>query len=273
MTTINKAQWTALIKDTILKELRSKTLIFIFAATTLMIILGYAVFKFFMSSNHPSAALVDGAKIVSIIFTLLMAWSVIISAIFGISSIRSDFKDNIIYQYLTFPISRTQYMFSRIFGSWILVFGYYLYSYLLSVILFSFASNSLAIHWGHLVSLGLMGIHIFLIIFLSFVFSMMVGKIGAFLLLITTLALISLSNTVIKAIELKDYFIDLSFFKAIGLLIYSLLPRINYVSEIASNVLSQEPITLNLGLEALHLVATSALLIFIADRFIKRKNF
>ena len=273
MSSINKAQWTALIKDTILKELRSKTLIFIFAATTLMIILGHVLLRTFIAGNEGNPLAVDASKSLSLMFIMINAWSVIISAIFGISSIRSDFKDNIIYQYLAFPISRTQYMFSRIFGTWILVFGYYLYSYLLSAILFSFASGSIVVHGGHLLSILLMGVYILLIIFLSFIFSMMAGKIGAFLLVLSTISLISISTSAMRILEFKDYFTDFGFFKGLELFIYFLLPRVNYIAEVASNMLSNEKVNLNMGLETLHLVATSALYIFIADRFIKRKNF
>ena len=87
MNTIDKAQWSALIKDTILKELRSKTLLFIFIATTLMIILGHTLFRMFISSD-PSAAVIDGPKSVSIMYALINGWSVIISAIFGIRGVE-----------------------------------------------------------------------------------------------------------------------------------------------------------------------------------------
>ena len=206
-------------------------------------------------------------------FTMINAWSVIIAGIFGISSIRSDFKDKIIYQYLAFPLSRTQYMFSRILGTWILVFSYYLYSYLLSAILFSIATHSIALHWSHLISMILMGLYIFLIIFISFLYSMFAGKIGAFLLLLVTVATISVSTNSMKGLSFADYFKDLSLFKVIGVLVYFLLPRVNYITEIASNVLLKEEIKLNIGLESLHLIVTSLIFIFLADRFVKRKNF
>jgi ABC-type transport system involved in multi-copper enzyme maturation permease subunit len=273
MTTMYKAQWRAMIKDTILKELRSKTLIFIFIATTLIIFLAHAILKMFISGNEGSAVMINGANSLSLMFTMINAWCVIIAGIFGISSIRSDFKENIIYQYLSFPISRTQYMFSRIFGTWILVFGYYLYSYLLSAILFSVATHSLALHWNHLISMLLMGLYIFLVIFISFLYSMIAGKIGAFLLLLTTVATISVSTNSIRALAYADYFKDLNVFKVIGLVVYFILPRVNYITELASNVMTKEEIKLNLGLESLHLLATSAVFILLADRIVKRKNF
>lgn len=274
MTTQQMAQWRAMIKDTILKELRSKTLIFIFIATTLMIFLAHALLKMFLNnSDAASSIMITGTNSLTLMFSLINAWSVVIAGIFGISSIRSDFKDKIIYQYLAFPISRTQYMFSRILGTWILVYGYYLYSYLLSALLFSVATNSLALHWTHLISMLLMGIYVLLVIFISFIYSMIAGKIAAFLLLIATVVTISLSTSSMRLIAVADYLKDMSLFKVLGMIVYFCLPRINYVTELASAVMSKEEIKINIGLEALHLVATTALFVFLADLLVKRKNF
>lgn len=274
MTNQNTAQWKAMIKDTILKELRSKTLLFIFIATTLMILLAHALLKMFLNNADPTTSMmISGANSLTIMFNIINFWSVIIAGIFGISAIRSDFKNKIIYQYLAFPISRTKYMFSRIFGTWILVYSYYLYSYILSAILFSFATHSVALNWTHLVSMLLMGLYVFLIINMSFLYSMLAGKIAAFLLLIFTVFTILFATASMRVIEFADYFKELSLFKILGMMVYFLLPRVNYITELANNLMAHEEIKFNVGLEALHLVVTSAVLIFIADRFVKRKNF
>lgn len=273
MVTMVKAQWIAMIRDTILKELRSKTLLFIFISTTAMIILANALLKMYVSSDLNNAVLINASSTLSFMFSLINMWSLIIATIFGISSIRSDFKDHVIYQYLTFPISRTQYMFSRIFGTWILVFGYYLYSYILSSLLVSFATHTLALHWTHLVSMLLMSVYIYLVIFISFLYSMFAGKIAAFLLVISTFIVVGASTHSLRDLVYADYFKDLSFFKLTGLIVYFIFPRINYITEVASNVLLKEEIKLNIGLESLHLLVTSAVFIFIADRIMKKKNF
>ncbi len=273
MNDLKKAQWRAMLKDTVLKELRSKTLIFIFIATTLVIFLAHALLKIFISNNEGSALTINGASSLSLMFTMINAWSVIIAGIFGISSIRSDFKDNIIYQYLSFPISRTQYMFSRIIGTWILVYSYYLYSYFLSAILFSIATHSSALNWNHLVSMLIMGLYVFIIIFISFLYSLVANQIGAFLLLLTTIGIISISTNTFRVLEFSDYLKNLNIFKGIGLIIYCFLPRVSLIAELAGNVLSKEAITLNLGLEFLHMLVTTSAFIFIADRIVQKKNF
>lgn len=274
MTTLNRAQWKAMVKDTILKEVRSKTLIFIFIATTLMILLGHSLLKMFLNNNDPTTSLmVSGTSSLTFMFTMINAWSVVIAGIFGISSIRSDFREKIIYQYLSFPISRTQYMFSRILGTWLLVYGYYLYSYLLSALLFSIATHSLVLQWPHVLSMLLMGIYVLLVIFISFLYSLFAGKISAFLMLVATVVTISISTSAFRSLAAAEYLKDISLFKVVGLIVYFFLPRINYISELASAVMLKQEIKMNIGLESLHLVATTALFVFLADRLIKRRDF
>ncbi|RPJ77845.1 MAG: hypothetical protein EHM20_05325 [Alphaproteobacteria bacterium] len=257
-----------------LKELRSKTLIFILIATTLMILLGHSLLKMFLNNNDPTTSLmVSGTSSLTFMFTMINAWSVVIAGIFGISSIRSDFRDKIIYQYLSLPISRTQYMFSRILGTWILVYGYYLYSYLLSALLFSIATHSMVLQWAHLISMLLMGIYVLLVIFISFLYSMVAGKISAFLMLIATVVIISLSTSAFRTLAAVDYLKEISLFKIVGLIVYFFLPRINYISELASAVMLKEEIKMNIGLESLHLIGTTVLFVFLADRVIRRRNF
>ncbi len=268
------AQYTALIKDTILKELRSKTLIFIFIATTLLILLGHSLLKMYMQSNPDSGvALISGSNSLSLMFSIINFWSLVIAGIFGISSVRSDFQEKIIYQYLTFPISRFQYMTCRILGSWFLVFTYYLYSYLLSALLFSLASKTIVLHWNHLLSIALMAIYTFLVIIISFIYSLFAEKIPSFLLLFATIAIISFSTNTMRVLEFGEYLKDLNFFKMIGLIVYLIFPRINYVSELASAVMFNEKIQLNLTLESLHLLLTSSFLIFFTNIVIKKKDF
>ncbi len=276
MQDLKSAQWMALIKDTILKELRSKTLIFIFIATTLMIFLAHALLKMFANSTDPNSAapmLVNAANSLSYMFWTINIMSVIIAAVFGISAVRSDFREKIIYQYLTFPISRTQYMLGRIFGAWILVYGYYLYAYILSAILFSVATHSLALTWGHLASILLMGLYLFLVIFISFIYSLFAGKIGSFLMVLASVLIISLSTESMRNLEYAEYFKNFSFFRLLGMIVYFFIPRINYITETANALMFKEPMRLNISLETLHLVATTSFFIFLADRIVKRKNF
>ena len=75
-----KAQYKALVVDTILKELRSKTLIFIFVATTLAILLGHLILSAINTqmSGNPGFSLA-GVDVLSINFRILNSISFIIA--------------------------------------------------------------------------------------------------------------------------------------------------------------------------------------------------
>jgi len=268
------AQFKAMIKDTILKELRSKTLLFIFISTTAMIVLAHSLLKVFLSNPDPAGQiLVNGTNSLSYMFMFINFWNIFVAAIFGISAVRSDFREKIIYQYLSFPITRTQYMFARIAGAWLLVFGYYLYAYILSTIMFSVATHTFVFTLNHLLSIFITGVYIFIVIFISLFFSLFMGKIQSFLLVFVTVMAINISNESFKQLAPGDYLKDLGVFKIIGLFTYFCLPRIKYVSELANAVMFKEEFKMNFPLEALHLVVTTTVLIIFADYLLKKKDF
>ena len=145
-----KAQYKALIIDTVLKEIRSKTLIFIFVATTLSIIMANLIIGAVTNQMGGDQALsMTGVNILSLNFRIINSINFIVAAIFGVSVFRSDFENNIIYQYLSFPISRIEYFFVRVLGTWLLVLAYYAYSYFLSAALFSYSFKKIIFTAGH----------------------------------------------------------------------------------------------------------------------------
>jgi hypothetical protein len=101
----------------------------------------------------------------------------------------------------------------------------------------------------------------------------MADKIPAFLLLFATIIVISASSNRMRVLEFSEYFKELSVFKIFAILIYGLLPRVNYVSELASAVMFHEEIRLNLPLESLHFIITSFVMMYFANRYIKNKDF
>jgi ABC-type transport system involved in multi-copper enzyme maturation permease subunit len=265
-----------MIWDTINKEVRSKMLMFVFVISTLIILFSHSLVKMFFASTGGADAnspLNSGALLLSVMFGFLNFWSVIISAIFGVNSIRSDFSQNIIYQYLAMPIKRSDYYFSRLLGTWAIVYTFYLYAYLASLILFSLATHSWVAHWGHLLSAIFMGLFIFLCILLSTLFSFFGNRMGALLLVGLTWLLLTLSNSSFRDIPFKEYFNNFSLMRFLGMFIYWILPRLGNVSEIANAFLFKKELTLNLWVEIPHLLITSILLLWIGTRFIKKKDF
>ncbi len=271
-----KAQYKALIKDTFLKELRSKTLIFIFLATTASIVLGHLILSAFNSDLNGSGGAnvaLAGLNVLSINFRILNSISFIIAAVFGVSVFRSDFQNNIIYQYLTFPISRTEYFFSRIFGTWLLVMSYYAYAYLLSAILFSLAFKTFILSPMHVLSFIILGLYLLLVIFISIFFSLLMNKIGALFLTFATCIASAVSFGVYSTLPLNETLNDFSLFKLFGLVFYYLFPRISFLDSVSSALLLEGKLEVIAWQQGLHLIIISAAYVYLANFLIKKKDF
>jgi MFS family permease len=267
-----KAQYKALILDTMLKEVRSKTLIFIFIATTISIILGQLIMGI-MTKQMGSEISLTGINILSINFRILNTISFLVAAIFGVSVFRSDFQNNIIYQYLSFPISRTEYFFIRVIGTWFLVLAYYLYSYVLSTVLFSFAFNKIVFTSAHFFSFLVLCLYLLLIIFISIFFSLLLNKIGAlFVTFFTSITAYSAFGNFSK-LPYAEYFTEMGTLKVVGIIFYYLFPRISFLDQVSSNLLFGTALDLNIWEQVIHLIVITSGYVFLANFLVKKKNF
>ena len=267
-----KAQYKAMIIDTMLKEVRSKTLIFIFVATTIAIILGHVGIKLVTTQMGGDINL-SGVNALSINFRILNSISFIIAAVFGVSVFRSDFQNNIIYQYLSFPMSRTEYFFIRVIGTWFLVLAYYIYSYALSSILFSIAFKKIIFTPAHFYSFLVLCFYLLIVIFIATLFSLIMNKLGALFITFSTSLAAAASFGTFSTIPFNEYFQNMSIMKLIGLLFYFLFPRITFLGNISNSLMSGEPAGLDVWAQCLHLAVISAAYIFLANYLVKRKDF
>ena len=270
-----KAQYKALIIDTVLKEIRSKTLIFIFLATTVSIFFVNMILGTINSQMGGDQTIsMAGVNILSLNFRILNSINFIVAAIFGVSVFRSDFQNNIIYQYLSFPIARAEYFFLRVLGTWLLVMAYYTYSYLLSAILFSFSFNQIIFTAGHLYSFLILSLYLLLVIFISIFFSLLMNKIGA---LFATFASCLAAAAAYGSLSTQTYtemFQDMSVFKALGIALYYLFPRVSFLDKVSANLLFSEAATsINWWEQIIHLVIISGLYVWLANYLVKRKDF
>jgi ABC-type transport system involved in multi-copper enzyme maturation permease subunit len=267
-------QYKALIIDTMLKEIRSKTLIFIFVATTLSIILGHLVLTAVNNQMGGDQGLsLTGVNVLSINFRILNSISFIIAAVFGVSVFRSDFQNNIIYQYLAFPISRTEYFFVRVLGTWILVLAYYAYSYILSAVLFSVAFKKIILSPAHLYSFLILAVYLLLVIFIAIFFSLLTNKLSALFLTFICCIIAAGGYGYFSKLPAKEYFLEFSTFKGLGLAFYFLFPRISFLDGESSRLLLGEVSSVNIWEQLAHLVVISGIYVCLANYFIKKKDF
>lgn len=265
-------QFKTLLIDTLKKELRNKTLFIALAFSTMSIFIGYSISKLFMS-NGVQANELSSTIVINLVFTYLNLWALLVSVFFGVSAMRSDFQDKIIYQYLSFPISRTMYFFVRLLGTWIIVYGFYLYSYVLTYILFHSLDKSVVPTGGQILSILLMGIYTYLYVLITFLISLFLERLGAFVATIFFAIMISISNGMFNGVPFNEYFKDFSAFKLVGLIFYWIFPRMAVLSDMASSILKGIKSDMNYPLEVVHLIVTSSILVFVINKMIQRKDF
>ena len=267
-----------MIKDTVLKEVRSKTLIFIFLATTVAMILSHLVLSTIYNQSviegGAASLSLAGADLLSINFRILNVISFTIATIFGISVFRSDFQNNIIYQYLTLPISRTEYFFTRVIGTWVLVLSYYLYAYILSTVLYSIAFKSNVLKGGHLVGFMILCVYLLVVIFLSSLFSLFMNKIAALFVTFITTMISTAAFKTFSELPIQDFLTSLGFFKIFGLIFYYLYPRLSFLDELAAYFISaQSTSVLNMWEQSIHFVLIVSIYVYIANYLLKKKDF
>jgi ABC-type transport system involved in multi-copper enzyme maturation permease subunit len=262
----------ALFKDTLRKELRNKTLLLFFIFSTISVFIAYSLLKMFIQ-NGVTIESGQANTVVSAMFGFLNFWGVIVSVFFGVSAIRSDFQNSIIYQYLSFPISRKTYLAGRFLGTWFLVFMFYVYSYSLTIILFMSVSKSFAPNLGHFMCLLIMGIYSLIYLGLTFICSFYLNKLGAFISMFFVSALISISDSTMQNIAIKEYFIDFTPFKLIAITVYWLFPRIGSLSTLGNYFLFGGDLNLNFWIEVPHLIFSTAIFFYLGLFIIKKKDF
>jgi ABC-type transport system involved in multi-copper enzyme maturation permease subunit len=223
------------------------------------------------SGNGPNPLTSNMA--ITVMFKYLNIWGVIISVFFGVGAVRSDFHNNIIYQYLTLPISRTTYFLTRIVGTWSMVFAFYLYSYIFTYILFFTLFKTAQLTWGQFGNIFIMGIYTFVYVAMTFIVSMYLNRLGAFISMLFISFLINLSNGIYGQLSFAEYFKDFGLFKFISLIIYIFAPHLANLSDIGNNFLVGDKNPYNIPLELVHFIATTALVLYGANQIIKKKDF
>jgi ABC-type transport system involved in multi-copper enzyme maturation permease subunit len=269
-------QVKALFLDTVRKEVRNKSLIFALIFSTLSILLVYSIMKVAFSKLGGSVSIgsnTGAPMIVSSMFSFLNFWAAIISVFFGVSAMRSDFQSNIIYQYLSFPISRTTYMVTRLLGTWFIVFSFYLYSYLLTIILFMSVDKSMAPTLGQLGSILLMAVYTLSYVGIAFIVSFNLNRLSSFLLMLSIWSLISITNGYFVGIPLNESFNDFNILKALGFPIYWLFPHLGNIQSLASSLLFATKSELNWYIEIPHFLVSMLGVAYLGKYLIQKKDF
>lgn len=262
--------------NTIQKEIRNKNFIFLVFSTIVVMVIWHLLANFllneFLAENLEMFKDTANSKAPSIMFTILGLWSLIISIILGSGLIRSDMETNVLPILLSYPISRFEYLTARILGLWVLVIGYYLFSFCLGL-----ASISALTHFPHFGIGALVGffyrfLAILAVIILTSLISLNLSKVMTVLLTCFFTFLIVATNTYFTPQPIADYFSNLSAIKGMAAMIHILLPHIGTLNDLANNAFFESKTNISYQVETLHFIVTTGILIFVIKWLFQRRE-
>ncbi len=244
-----------LLINTIQKEYRNRSLIFLLLFTGLLIFMINGAVDFIADNRGLSF---NGKM--TVLYLIIGGWNCFIAGLLGAGCIQSDQENNVILQLLAFPIRRSEYLLSRILGTWLIVVAYYGISLAMGFAAFSVSSGTAVIKGNIIISLFISSLAILATVMLAVFFSLFMPRLAAFLSTVFAWIFIELANHSLAEVPLKEIFSNLDLSGLAALFLHFGLPRIGTVNSISRAVFMDRDCNLNLWLEGLHFGLTSSLL-------------
>lgn len=269
-----------LIKNTIEKEIRNKSVIFLFVMTLAVMYLGAVATNALQDEIKESGfnTYLATASMTVVIWIISLS-AKFVAALVSANIFKSDLESGVISQLLALPIKRSSYVINRMFGGALLSFLYLLIILIIGMIILS--TNELLPAGVDVPVVSILAstiphfIQIIIIMFVSCFFSLFFNKIGTLLMTlfyvmasIGTYTYIQSGNPVVSGFNLSSIF---------GAIFYWLLPRVGEINGI-SDMLSlgaefNMEIFKNLAYGLIHLVATLGIWGMIFNYIFKKRSF
>lgn len=247
--------------NTILNEWRSKALIFLIVVTAFILLIAVGVLSYINSNYIEGMNLAEiGLKTLSFFFVFINFWSYLISIFFGVSSIKTDTEYSVLPQILSFPISRSEYLLGRVFGTTAIVMGYYIVSLTFGALAISFVIKSVV--FSPMIILGFLinMIPNFIVILLSFSVGPYMGKLQSFITMVIMTIFISASNGHFANIAMADMFKDLGLISTLQLIVHLFLPHISTWGGLGNSIIVNDVQKFNTMVELPHLIISVGIL-------------
>ncbi len=226
-----------LVKNTIHKEIRNKSIIFLFVFTLAFIFSGHLLaitLKGFIDESNLNTFIANSSQ--GVIINFVSFCTNIVCSIIAASAVRSDLGSGVISQILSFPISRSKYLISRVAGSLTLSFLFYLLSLLFGIALLVFGESIKIDFYGLLISSLFMGLQILGLVVVGIFASLYFKRLGAFLV---TFTYYIVSKIVYHSVSYEGVNFDtFSLGKAFKYFVYFCTPRVAEVSYMAEEFIN-----------------------------------
>lgn len=270
---MNLKLMTLVFTNTIQKEWRSKTLIFLLVLTIIMISLAGALLSYFKNNiltELPMEGLAQQS--LGVFFWIINIWSYLVATFVGVSTVRSDQDGGVMAQMLSFPLSRWEYLMGRISGAYIIVTGYYILSLLIGIIGISMALGDFVLSFDIILGMLITSFPNLVVITLALFFGLYLGTIQAFIVNFIMTFFIAVANGYFIENSFMETLKNLSVIKGLAVFLHALFPHISHWENLGKSFIMGTEFKFDYANEVPHFLATYVLLIMVIVWIFKRKE-
>lgn len=229
------------ILNTLQKEIRSKTLLFLLVFTVIVIFGAFTILTNLMEANMADGASnLSGSTSIQIFLSILGAWTSILTILLGVGIYKSDEEENVLHQLLALPIKRSHYLIARIIGGVILILSLYLFSSLFIMFLFSMKEQSIIGFLPLVSSIYSITMMMTCVLMISLFYSFYLPKVFAAIATLISLGFISNANSVYQGAGKWQIFLEGGLFTKIWGVMHVFLPPAGSWGTINSMILSNK---------------------------------
>ncbi len=265
-----------LIINTFQKEWRSRSLLILIVLTIFFLIVSTSLLDFiinnFLAKNEMFGA---GSTGFAIFLTMVGFWSKLVVALIGAGVVKDDLDYQVLPQLLSLPISRWKYLASRLFGTWALLFGYFLATYAFAAGLFHYVSGEKVLHMGVVIASFTYALGIIPILLFSCLFSLFLPKIFSFIFTLVMMFIVGFMNSAFMETSYEQYLNEPSLYRYLSVVVDSIFPRMGFWSNVTDVFLSGKVEALSnfsFFSQSAHFLVTTILWLFVLHWFFSRKE-
>lgn len=257
-----------LVTNTIQKEIRNKGIIFLFVFAIGFLFAGHKLaimFNVNFGNEATSQFFTNTSQ--QIIVYFLTTCSNIVAIILASTIVRSDMSSRVLPQILSFPVTRFEYLFSRVFGAWVITIAFYLLCLIFGVGLL-ITSGSIELDFFSLISSFLiMSIELVAIILICTFISLYGNRLVSF---IFSVVIYFLSGAYTERLYEYD---GVTLGKLVNYFMYYFTPRLGEMTKIAESFIAGKTFAASqLSVALLHFIATTSIWFFIMKTLFDKKE-
>ncbi|MFN8369907.1 MAG: hypothetical protein U0T83_04680 [Bacteriovoracaceae bacterium] len=270
---MNWLQIKALFFNSFTREIRNKTLIFVFVLTIFILLIVNFGMNYMANTflNEQLFTSLTQTKMYAF-YIVIVFWNNILAALLGVSSVKADIDNQIMFHLWSFPIKKIEYLVSRILGTWAIVLFYYIVSLVFAYIIFALTNKDFTFETGVLKSFLVSSLSMLAVVTFAVFYSLFLPKIIAFVTVFFTSFMVSSANQYFAYSDSAS-FKDMNVLKLVAMILNFIFPRVGNINSWANSYLSSgTELKLSIPFEIAHFLFTYTILLFATWFILINKN-